>query len=96
MADYMSREAVLADLSAAAEKGGMGQIIADTMMRYVKRKPAADVEPVRHGRWEWDLLDIYRCSVCGEKSKVKEVMNEPVWDYCPNCGAKMDGGAEDG
>lgn len=96
MADYMSREAVLADLSAAAEKGGMGQIIADTMMRYVKRQPAADVEPVRHGRWEWDLLDIYRCSVCGEKSKVKEVMNEPVWDYCPNCGAKMDGGAEDG
>ena len=51
-----------------------------------------DVTPVRHGRWEWDTEDIYRCSNCAEKSHVKEVMGYPDWDYCPNCGAKMDGG----
>ena len=51
---------------------------------------AVEAEPVRHGRWEWDVLDVYRCSACGEKSRVKEVMGEPVWDFCPNCGAKMD------
>ena len=46
---------------------------------------------VRHGRWEGDTEDIYRCSNCAEKSHVKEVMGHPEWDYCPNCGAKMDG-----
>ena len=51
-----------------------------------------EVAPVRHGRWEWDTEDIYRCSNCAEKSHVKEVMGHPEWDYCPNCGAKMDGG----
>ena len=54
--------------------------------------PAADVAPVVHGQWECDTEDIYRCSNCAEKSHVKEVMGHPEWDYCPNCGAKMDGG----
>ena len=50
-----------------------------------------EVAEVRHGRWEWDTEDIYVCSNCTEKSHVKEVMGHPEWDYCPNCGAKMDG-----
>lgn len=54
--------------------------------------PTAEVEPVRHGRWEWDTGDVYACSLCGEKSHVKEVMEQPAWGYCPACGAKMDGG----
>lgn len=61
--------------------------------------PAADVEPVRHGRWDkyavtrcivdktGSLIDrekrAYRCSECGRKSAIKE-------NYCPHCGAKMD------
>ena len=57
--------------------------------------PAADVAQVRNGRWEWDTEDIYRCSNCAEKSHVKEVMGHPEWGYCPNCGAKMDGGGSD-
>ncbi len=56
----------------------------------IKDAPVADVAPVRHGRWKWDTEDIYRCSNCAEKSHVKEVMGRPEWDYCPNCGAKMD------
>lgn len=51
------------------------------------------IDPVRHGRWiddtqegkgEWLL-----CSECGEGSP--EVCE---WNYCPNCGARMDGGEE--
>lgn len=41
-------------------------------------------------KWEWDTEDIYECSNCGEKSHVKEVMGQPAWDFCPNCGARMD------
>ena len=64
----------------------------DRAQRAILDAPAADVAPVRHGRWEWDTEDIYRCSNCAEKSHVKEVMGHPEWDYCPNCGATMDGG----
>ena len=56
----------------------------------IGKTQAADVAPVRHGRWEWDTEDIYKCSNCAEKSHVKEVMGHPEWEYCPNCGAKMD------
>lgn len=61
--------------------------------------PTADVTPVRHGRWierkehfyfqngckEW--INFY-CSEC-------DAPNNSPTDYCPNCGAKMDGGAID-
>ena len=50
--------------------------------------PAADVAPVRHGRWimhddEFGLT--CECSACHI-----ETMGDG--NYCPNCGAKMDGG----
>ena len=47
------------------------------------RIPSADVAPIRHGRWDCDISGAW-CSVCGEYS-------EGEWNYCPNCGAKMDG-----
>lgn len=57
---------------------------------YVKEFSAADVAPVVHGRW--DSLDGYKtrrvCSVCGWD--VPEYGK--FYSYCPNCGAKMDGG----
>lgn len=50
--------------------------------------PAADVEPVRHGYWDdsFDGITPY-CSVCRMSHRC--LMRTP--DYCPNCGAKMDG-----
>lgn len=54
--------------------------------------PAADVVPVVHGRW--NNMDGY---------KTRKVCSECGWDvpeygkfysYCPNCGAKMDGGVD--
>ena len=56
--------------------------------------PSADVAPVVHGRWYWLAYDAnpkignWHCSVCNRipKSLQKE-------DYCPNCGARMDGDA---
>lgn len=51
---------------------------------------AADVAPVRHGRWELDVLDGtpgYRpvCIVCSECHRI----NYGATPYCPNCGAHM-------
>ena len=53
--------------------------------------PAADVAPVRHGHWvkeKPDVLIHWHCSVC----KNCYYLEEPNANYCPNCGAKMDGG----
>lgn len=48
--------------------------------------PAADVAPVRHGRWI-ELSRASKCSECGfETGKY-----EPPRRYCPECGALMDG-----
>lgn len=62
--------------------------------------PAADVAPVRHGRWERigikgrKGLPIYPCcSACGMVSAAYRSEWEGLrgaWKYCPNCGAKMD------
>ena len=65
------------------------------VLREVSDTSAADVAPVIHGQWKWDTQDIYCCTNCNEKVHVKEVMGIPDWKYCPNCGAKMNGGKKD-
>ena len=48
MADLIDRQALLNDIQAAADNGGMGAVVAGTLKRYVKRAPAVDaVEVVR-------------------------------------------------
>lgn len=59
----------------------------------IGKLPAADVVPVVHGEWNADET----CSLCGEKST--EGLDATIWNYwlpnyCPNCGAKMDGGED--
>ena len=50
--------------------------------------PSADVAPVRHGRWIDSLARITSyCSACGHSHRC--LIRTP--NYCPNCGAKMDG-----
>ena len=46
MTEYIERDALLDNISAAVKHRGMGEIIGKTLMRYVKRQPAADVAPV--------------------------------------------------
>lgn len=67
----------------------MYQIVEETIME----APAADVTLVRHGRW----MD-GKCTACGweEPDTVGcDGYELEAWHharYCPNCGAKMDGG----
>ena len=58
-------------------------------------------EPVRHGKWVPKTIIIggrdhvsgMKCSGCGEDPLNAEG-DEFLTDYCPNCGAKMDGEIE--
>ena len=65
----------------------------------VKAMETIDAEPVRHGRWvkmdttgRYDGENVWNCSVCGYPVGIWTVGSK----YCPNCGAKMDGGTKDG
>ena len=53
--------------------------------------PAADVAPVRHGRWINENFYTH-CSDCGKMAIYDKYGQEVESDYCPHCGAKMDGG----
>ena len=49
--------------------------------------PAADVVPVRHGRWnDWEVF-WKECSCCGYRT---QKINAREYFFCPKCGAKMD------
>lgn len=56
--------------------------------------PAADVAPVQHGRWTMssDRPDTIICSCCDNAFDVWKA-DIKRHNYCPNCGARMDGGA---
>lgn len=54
------------------------------------KAPAADVEPVRHRHWIEDH-DYLKCPECGVMVKRDFTFFDiGDWNYCPNCGAKMD------
>ena len=53
--------------------------------------PAADVAPVRHGHWINENFYTH-CSACGKMAIYDKYGQEFESDYCPHCGAKMDGG----
>lgn len=56
--------------------------------------PTVDVPDRKVGEWIWmgDKGDSrFMCSVCKSKENVPTIMGKPiVWDYCPNCGARME------
>ena len=56
--------------------------------------PAADVVEVVHGEWVWKELcgEVGYMLVCSECEESEGACVR--FDYCPNCGAKMDGGQE--
>lgn len=95
MIEYIKRDTAIRAVMAAKWVDGSDGAMA---MEIVASPPAADVAPVVHGRWierkehfyfqngckEW--INFY-CSEC-------DAPNNSPTDYCPNCGAKMDGGTD--
>ena len=61
----------------------------DLIMFEIDEAPTADVEEVKHGEWidnEIPCSMLSKCSLCGYPCGAYTL------NYCPNCGAKMDGG----
>ena len=89
MDEYIKREAALMKLMQDGCSAKNLQSISDM--------PAADVAPVRHGRWI-DKWEYAVCTECGVRSGTQYDGVEPIplmTQFCPNCGAKMDEPVED-
>ena len=58
--------------------------------------PTIDAVPVVHGEWENHphAYGFKRCSVCHDCNIWGEWADGKKWNYCPNCGACMDGGKD--
>lgn len=85
---YIEREAAIEVIMSEPPDSHYPQWYADK----IKAIPAADVAPVRHGKWEVNVgMNFFRernCPVC------KKRIESNFWNYCPNCGARMDGGCD--
>lgn len=93
MADLISREAAIEAIYNSMRYGEGYKAICT---RAIERIPAVNAAPVMHGRWD-EIEDIwgdchYQCTECGiEWNLDAGTPAENNMNYCPNCGAKMDG-----
>ena len=92
MAEYIERAAAYREICSDETISGYEKAYCSELIRNI---PSADVALVVHGRWETnsDRPDTLICSVC--KCGFDMWKHDP-YNYCPNCGAKMDGGASNG
>ena len=75
---------------------GLCRLVKSVGMR-ADEVPTVDAVEVVHGRWEsrTDVIGFARCSVCHDCNIYDDWPDGKKWNYCPNCGAKMDGGSHE-
>ena len=102
MAEYIDREMSLKTIDEyfhITNPDGEEQIGVLKSRKIIRTLPAADVAPVRHGRWD-NIPNTYMCVAgkdgsyhgCATSCSVCHEINPNAYKtkYCPNCGARMD------
>lgn len=101
MADYpISKEAVVRELIELRDRlgGHFAKEVLNMALARLGGFPQMDTVPVVHARWEYSFgsYSTPKCSCCGWHIPYSEDSVLDARNYCHNCGAKMDGGAENG
>lgn len=97
MAEYIERQAAIDAVTAVYVRtaGYKTRERVWETREAIQKLPAADVSPVVHGRWieqeKYNFGTMYDCSICGDRI----LDNGHSWNYCPNCGCRMDGGDDE-
>lgn len=85
MAEYIDREAYIKTVKDIPMWGSVAAMMADCV-------PAADVVEVKHGEWIWsEENECWVCRCCEMSALNNYRGNSTASNYCPNCGARMDG-----
>ena len=93
--DFISRSALLAVPNVCKvteyDESGCGISYLAVSVDDIEAAPAVDAEVVRHGRWVYDINNLYGCSEC----MGREIMSHRnMKNFCPWCGARMDAEVE--
>ena len=86
MAEYINRRDLIDNLNKFAPEH-----YSELIHMLIRNQPTADVAEIKHGEWKGKPIAGYsniKCSVCNTRF----VQETGTWNYCPECGAKMDGG----
>lgn len=107
MKEYIEREEIMKKFADHVKRSNNSDFAPtptwNQALQIVEDAPTADVVEVKHGEWwyrpnliktkvtKWPVAE---CDKCGMTfCDVINCMSE-MYHYCPNCGAKMDGGGE--
>lgn len=93
MNEYISREETVKAFCEKCKGYYDGHCIhrAECDIDVITTAPAADVQPVKRGTWEnTNTPNQLRCSNCEIIHFIAQYPHGEI-NYCPNCGAKMDG-----
>lgn len=109
-AEYLRREHVIAliskcqekigddkdyDISGSPESKDGAEAAVEYILNHINDIPTADVQPERHGKWIYSYdspnCEYAKCSVC---EYTRNPTTQTGWNYCPSCGAKMDGNSK--
>lgn len=107
MSDYIDRNELIKHIKDLltwwGDGSGVYAFYPVEVMLSIESAPAADVQEIKHGEWTKDDSGGCYCSACGwyadyDYDYVTYVTNNGLgnddFNYCPHCGAKMDGGEE--
>ena len=95
MGDLIYRDALMDDLIYRGELIKAlkkdGDHVPEHFENVIKEQPAIEAVPVVHGEWikQPKCLDTWKCTNCNEVESVPTRMGEPLYSFCPNCGADM-------
>ena len=93
MAEYIKRETAVKAANEWVSEACMAPVMrVSRLLDKLQKVPAADVAPVVHAQWIEDGSGIIICPEC----KRGYNLIAKYTHYCPNCGAKMDGGTGNG
>ena len=100
MADYIERKRLKEAISEDCQHlSCFDESFFDMVMINVDNIPAADVRPVVHARWvEYKRAHYFKCSSCKKPvpyRKAVQINGTREYNFCPYCGAQMDGGKTD-
>lgn len=104
MAEYIDKEFVIDTIEELKSKSLPKALLFDHLKKVIEIFPTEDFAPVKHGHWVYNQnghdwgLGAWECSLCHSVNNnlpIDKRFSPYVYagsKYCPNCGAKMDGG----
>lgn len=104
MAEYIDKEFVIDTIEELKSKALPKALLFDHLKKVIEIFPTEDFAPVKHGHWVYNQnghdwgLGAWECSLCHSVNNnlpIDKRFSPYVYagsKYCPNCGAKMDGG----